>query len=135
MTGEVGILNVGAGDTKLSFDRSNPAEMIRAARIVKDMIRRGYALLVQTPGSNPPVYQRAYDFDENTCEYIIADLDPVQAQAADAAEEESREEATQTEEHEQARPVARAKKAGKAKTRRVHAADTRSTAVARTAGG
>ena len=32
MTGDVGILNVGAGDVKLSFDTRNPAERIRAAR-------------------------------------------------------------------------------------------------------
>ncbi|MEO8391171.1 hypothetical protein [Polaromonas sp.] len=38
--GSVGILNVGDGDTKLSFDPKNPAERIRAARIVRDMIRR-----------------------------------------------------------------------------------------------
>lgn len=39
MNGEVGVLNVGAGDTKLSFDPSNQADRIRAARIVKDMSR------------------------------------------------------------------------------------------------
>ena len=32
--GEVGILNVGAGDIRLSFDPANEAERIRAARIV-----------------------------------------------------------------------------------------------------
>lgn len=45
--GEVGVLNVGAGDTRLMFDKSNPADCIRAARIVKDMLRRGYALLIE----------------------------------------------------------------------------------------
>ena len=82
--GTVGVLNVGAGDTKLSFDPTNPAERIRAARIVKDMIRRGYALLIEVE-KNPqgePVYKRATDFDENTCEYIIADFDPVTAAEA-----------------------------------------------------
>lgn len=48
MIGVVGILNVGCGDTKLSFDPTNQAECIRAARIVTDMIRRGYALMVAT---------------------------------------------------------------------------------------
>ena len=83
MTGTVGILNVGAGDTKLSFDPKNPAERIRAARIVRDMLRRGYALLVEVA---PGEYQRATDFDEARCEYIIADFDPVTAAEADAAE-------------------------------------------------
>jgi hypothetical protein len=89
--GTVGVLNVGAGDTKLSFDPTNPAERIRAARIVKDMIRRGYALLIEVEKSaqGEPVYQRATDFDENTCEYIIADFDPVTAAEADAKEEEN----------------------------------------------
>lgn len=45
--GQIGILNVGAGDTKISFDKNNPAERIRSARIVTDMLRRGYALLVE----------------------------------------------------------------------------------------
>lgn len=85
--GEVGILNVGDGDTKLSFDPKNPAERIRAGRIVKDMIRRGYALLVETtPGSGQ--YVRALDFNEEVCEYVIADFDPVTAAETDAQEEE-----------------------------------------------
>jgi hypothetical protein len=47
MSATVGILNVGTGDTKLVFDKDDPAECIRAARIVADMLRRGYALLVE----------------------------------------------------------------------------------------
>lgn len=73
MTGTVGVLNVGAGDTKFVFDKANPAECIRAARIVKDMLQRGYALLVDVGEGK---YQRVYDFDEAKFEYIIADLDP-----------------------------------------------------------
>lgn len=86
--GTIGILNVGAGDTKLSFDPTNPAEVIRASRIVKDMIRRGYALLVATGKDDDgrAIYRRATDFDEKTAEYIIADFDPVTAAAADARE-------------------------------------------------
>ena len=37
--GEIGILNVGAGDTKLTFDKNNPAERIRSARIVAEYHR------------------------------------------------------------------------------------------------
>jgi hypothetical protein len=91
--GQVGILNVGAGDTKLSFDPNNYAERIRAARIVKDMLRRGYALLIAIPqkegDTGPQRYARAIEFDENTCEYIIADFDPIVAKEADALEEEN----------------------------------------------
>jgi len=81
--GEVGILNVGAGDTKIVFDPKNPQEMIRAARIVKDMLRRGYALLIEI---EPGKFTRALDFDETKFEYIIADFDPMQAANADKLE-------------------------------------------------
>lgn len=76
MSGQVSILNVGSGDTKLSFDNKNPAETIRASRIVRDMLRRGYALLVETvQPDGTKVYQRALDFDETANEYIVADFD------------------------------------------------------------
>ena len=79
--GQIGILNVGAGDTKLTFDKNNPAEMIRSARIVTDMLRRGYALLIEIDdGKGGKVYTRAHEFREDTCEYIIADFDPTPAQ-------------------------------------------------------
>lgn len=72
MTGEVGILNVGAGDTKLSFDKSNPVERDRAKRIVQDMLKRGYALLIEVGRrKGEPIYQRAHGFDPETSEYII----------------------------------------------------------------
>lgn len=43
MTGTLGILNVGAGDTKLSFDPSNPAECIRALglTLIAELAERG----------------------------------------------------------------------------------------------
>ena len=87
MNGSVAILNVGAGDTRLSFDRTNPAEVIRSARIVKDMLRRGYALLVEVERNGAKAFERALDFREDTGEYIIADFDPVSAQAADTQEQ------------------------------------------------
>lgn len=78
VTGQLGILNVGDGDTKLSFDKNNPAERERAKRIVQDMLRRGYAILVEVGKADDgePIYRRAKDFDPETCEYIIAG-DPV----------------------------------------------------------
>lgn len=47
MIGELAILNVAAGDTKLSFDPANKAEVQRASAIVEDMLKRGFALLIQ----------------------------------------------------------------------------------------
>ena len=129
MVGTVGVLNVGAGDTKLVFDPGNPQEMIRAARIVKDMLRRGYALLVdsgQVDASGRPVYVRAKDFDESKCEYVIADLDP------DAAvESKDGNDAEQAAQPENQPP---GKKRGR-KTKRVPADQAVVVAVARSAGG
>jgi len=125
MSGEVGILNVGAGDVKLTFDKSNPAECIRAARIVKDMLRRGYALLVEVEGKDgKKAYQRVQDFDENVYEYIVADFDPITAEQAD------REEAG-----EQEKDTAQAPRVGAGRRRRLKATDTKAVAVARSAGG
>lgn len=135
--GEVGILNVGAGDTKLSFDPKNPAERIRAARIVKDMIRRGYALLVETnPGSG--VYVRAIDFKEDVCEYVIADFDPVTAAEADAQEEQQNGH-QQGEAGEGTAPAtgtpAPARRGRKPRERSIPAESARAVSVARSAGG
>ena len=82
--GQVGILNVGAGDTKLTFDRKNPKERERAAAIVTDMLRRGYALLVQVGTKHgQPLYQRAKAFDPKKCEYIIASAEDESSRCSD----------------------------------------------------
>lgn len=132
--GSVGILNVGHGDTKLSFDDDNPADCIRAARIVKDMLRRGYALLVeveQTDGSKK--FQRVYEFKADTFEYVIADLDPEIAAAADAKEtaDEHRDESQATPRPE----VPAAPRGRRGKTKTLSAKKSRAVAIGRTAGG
>lgn len=74
---ELGILNVGSGDTKLTFDPTKPEEMRRAARIVNDMIRRGYSILVEGEDAyGKTSFVRAHAFDETKFEYIIADDQP-----------------------------------------------------------
>ena len=123
MTGSVAILNVGAGDTKLTFDPTKPDEVARAAKIVKDMIRRGFVLLIEVGRDDKgPTYRRAHDFDEKTAEYIIAgETHDDEAAASEAAPP----------------PAARAGK-GKARGRanlRVAASKTNAVSVARTAGG
>lgn len=126
MIGTLGILNVGDGDTKLTFDPSKPAEVERSARIVKDMIRRGFVLLVEVGNDEKgPIYRRAHDFDETTAEYIIAGT-------ADLPTE------TESTNHEQKpRSQATRGRKGKAKrtTTRIPAARTSAVSVARTAGG
>lgn len=69
------ILNVGEGDTKLTFDPDKPVERERAARIVTDMLRRGYAILIHAGEKDgEPIYRRAKRFDPKTCEYLIDGL-------------------------------------------------------------
>lgn len=120
--GQIGILNVGAGDTRFSFDPDKPAECERAAKVVTDMLRRGYAILVQVgERDGKPLYMRAEAFDPATCEYLI-----VGAPADEPV----------TVPHEPGPTLARAKaRGGKRDTMRVKAAKTRSVAVARSAGG
>lgn len=116
--GELGILNVGTGDTKLSFDKSKPAEVKRASRIVNDMLQRGFAILVEVGEKDgEPTYQRAKGFDPETQEYIIVGV------PEDSSEKE------------QEASAAKAQKAPRLNTRRVPAASTRAVAVARSAGG
>lgn len=74
--GSLSVLNVGAGDIKLSFNSSNVQEVIRARRMIQDMLRRGYALLIEVERGGEKRYERALDFDETKGEYIIADYDP-----------------------------------------------------------
>ncbi len=72
MIGELAILNVGRGDTKLTFDRKKPEEVKRASAVVTDMLKRGFAILVQVgTRKGEPLYQRAKGFDPKTQEYII----------------------------------------------------------------
>jgi hypothetical protein len=124
MAGEVGILNVGAGDTKLSFDPKNKGEVKRASRIVKDMINRGFAILIEVGRDDKgPLYRRALDFDPATAEYIIAG-DPPEVGPKDLEIAHVKKPAS-------APPRSRAGKA----TTRVPASSTNAVAVSRTAGG
>lgn len=115
--GEVGILNVAAGDTKLVFDNKDPKETARAARIVKDMLRRGFALFIEVGRDEKgPIYRRAHDFDETTTEYIVA--------GSPGDVEETHDE----------KPASTPRSRRERKTR-VPAQSTNAVAVARTAGG
>jgi len=118
MKGEVGILNVGAGDTKLTFDKTKPEERKRAAAVVKSMIERGFAILIQVgqdPKDGEPIYRRAKGFDPETCEYIIVG----------APDEEEQSEAA----------VSPTEKKPRGRARRVPAESTRAVSVGRSAGG
>lgn len=123
-TATIGILNVGSGDVKLTFDKNNPSEMIRSSRIVKDMLRRGFALLVEEPPGSGQ-YTRAHDLREDTSEYIIAD-GPEIASAPITPEVRLDEPSTAD---------AAATTPRKTNRKSVHASTTSGIAVARSAGG
>ncbi len=80
MCGEISILNVTQGDAKITFDKDKPQEREYAARVVTDMLKRGYAIVVEIAKG---VYERVDAFDPDTCEYLIAGL-PQEATAAPA---------------------------------------------------
>lgn len=66
------ILSVGEGDLTISFDKTNKAESERAAKIVDDMLRQGYAILVNAgKKGGEPVYRRVKSFDPATDEYVV----------------------------------------------------------------
>ena len=121
MPGTLAILNVGTGDTKLSFDPERPAEVERAKSVVEDMLKRGYAILVEVgKRGGDPLYQRAKGFDPKTAEYLIVGAP---------------EDATDTEKtaDSKAKPSKNGRR--KPKTRRIPAKDTTAVAVAPSAGG
>jgi len=45
--GSLCILNISAGDVKISFNKDNPEELARARDMIEDMLKRGYSILVQ----------------------------------------------------------------------------------------
>lgn len=124
--GTIGILNVGAGDTKLIFDQKKPEDCARAARTVADMISRGYVILIEAgkdEKSGEPLYRRAKAFDPETCEYIIAG--DVLASSDEGDDHEQQE----------AAPKAARARAKKDTDRRIHASRASGVAVPRQAGG
>lgn len=135
--GNIGILNVGAGDTKLVFDKNNPMERARSARIVTDMLRRGYVLFIEVDPVKK-TYQRVLEFREDVCEYIIADMDPVVAERHDKSEEiaadEPSPEASRAAGSEEAGKAQPARKGGRPR-KNVPAEGATGVAVARFAGG
>lgn len=118
---ELSILNVGDGDTKLTFDPDKPEERKRAAAAVTDMLRRGFAILVQVgERDGKPLYQRAESFDPETCEYIIVG-------APDDAEVQ--------EPKKEPKPAPPQRRRGRPQKQRVAAGSAPAIAVGRSAGG
>lgn len=132
MAGSVGILNVGAGDTKLTFDPKKPDEVKKSAKIVADMIKRGFVLLIEVGKAEDgdPIYRRAKAFDEKTCEYIIAgSIDDESTTTEQTNDKKSA--ATPPRKGKAAEPAKRDRRGNT----RIPAASTSAVAVSRTAGG
>lgn len=80
MIGELRILNVGTGDTKITFDKDKPGELDRARRTVQDMLKLGYSIVVKVgEKKGKAIYRRAVRFDEKRDEYIVRDI-PTEAE-------------------------------------------------------
>lgn len=67
-TGMLSVLNVGAGDIKVVFNKDNPLETAKAIRMLTDMQRRGYLIAVELPDGS---YARATEIDALHARYII----------------------------------------------------------------
>lgn len=122
--GKVGILNVGAGDTKIIFDPDKPKDIERASQVVSELIRRGFVLVVDSgrrDAKDRPIYTRAKWFDATKHEYIIQDDEETTTDEPTAAQGDGAA----------AAPAVR--RGGK--TKRVSAAGVNAIAVARSAGG
>jgi hypothetical protein len=94
--GQLEILNVQGGEVKLAFDTKDCAEAIRARRIIGEMIRKGFVLLVEVERNNEKRFERALSFDDSKGEYIIADLTADNGETAVARKSLPMEETTAT---------------------------------------
>ncbi len=118
--GSLAILNVGKGDTKLSFDPEKPAEVERANKVVTDMLRAGYAIMVQVgERDGKPLYMRAEGFDAKTNEYLIVGAPETKHEPMDVSDI----------------LAGTPRRKRQPKTTRVKASETRAVGVARMAGG
>lgn len=77
-SGTLDVLNVRAGDLKFSWD--SESDVADARRVVRDLLRQGYLLVVETEEGT---HVRVEDFDPDTDEYIVAAVPVVEAGVID----------------------------------------------------
>ena len=134
--GELSCLNVSGGDITITFDTADAAEAIRAKRMISDMLKRGYALLIEVDGK----FTRCLEFKEDVGVYVVADFDPEPKQQTentdDSISDTTSEDAADSGESEE---LANAKKTrgrpSKSKTTEIPMAKAKARAVAPSAGG
>lgn len=144
LRGVASILNVGDGDTTLSFDPRDPAECERAAKIVTEMLRLGFAIMVEDPPGSR-TYRRVKAFDADKFQYIIGEVSAGDAQPERGTDEPAQDSPPAATGHAAPEPPAEASagagrpkaRSGRApaKTKRLAAATTRTVSIGRTAGG
>lgn len=117
--GSLSVLNCSAGDLKFRFDKDDPTEVAQAQRVIEDMLRRGYTILVEVDGE----LRRATSFDPSKGCYVVTEP-PAPVEVVTAPEPETF-----------GAPAPAPKKKGKPTRREVPASKTRATAIAPTAGG
>jgi len=135
------ILNVQGGDVKITFDKGDIGDTLRAKRIITDMLRRGYAIIVEVEREGVKAYERIVAFDETKGEYLIADFDPMAAHQSDMDETAERLKRL-SEQHEAelalpepSAPTENAKRGRPKKYKKLPMESTKATAIGRTAGG
>jgi hypothetical protein len=67
-TGSLNVLNVGAGDIKVVFNKENQDETAKAIKMLTDMQKRGYVIAIEMPDGT---YERAVSIDATNNRYII----------------------------------------------------------------
>lgn len=70
MGGELSVLNCGKGDIRIKLDKDSPIEVLKAKRMIQDMLKRGYLLAIEgKDGKLIPVDH----FDAEAGEYIVCE--------------------------------------------------------------
>jgi hypothetical protein len=124
-TGSLSVLNVGAGDLTLTFNQHDRAERARALKMLTDMQRRGYAILVRLEDGS---YVRAKTIDAAAGCYVIQEPEP-------GAVVDVEVQALATESTELVPTKRRGRPPGRGKYRRVPIERAHGVGIARSAGG
>lgn len=66
--GELRILSVARGDTKITFDGDDAEQVAMVKETITDMLAKGYAIFVADEDGK---LRKVSRFDPKTCEYIV----------------------------------------------------------------
>lgn len=84
LEGCLDILSVGRGHLKLTFAEGDDVEIEKAKRVIEDMIKRGFAIFVETEDGGT---KRVKRFNKKNFTYIIDDtIDTVSAEKSPTRE-------------------------------------------------